>query len=216
MGIDLYYVPGSSPCRSVLLTAKALGLELNLKLTNLQTGDHLKPDFIKINPQHTVPTLVDNGFALWESRAIITYLVNKYGKGSSLYPADPQERALVDQRLYFDMGTLGSRFGDYYYPQFFGGAPADPAKLVKLDEAMVLLNQFLAGQTYVAGKNLTVADLSIVTIVSTLAALNYDLSKYPNVIRWLKHIETTAKGYKEANQDGVDAFKAMIEAMKKK
>lgn len=66
MPIDLYYVPGSSPCRAVLLTAKALGLELNLKLVDLHHGEHMKPEFLKMNPQHTVPTLNDNGFCLWE------------------------------------------------------------------------------------------------------------------------------------------------------
>lgn len=66
MPIDLYYLPGSAPCRSVLLVAKALGLELNLKPTNLMEGEHLKPEFIKMNPQHTIPTINDDGFALWE------------------------------------------------------------------------------------------------------------------------------------------------------
>lgn len=103
--VDFYYLPGSSPCRSVIMTAKAVGVDLNKKLLNLQAGEHLKPEFIKINPQHTIPTLVDNGFALWESRAIQVYLVEKYGKTDSLYPKCPKKRAVINQRLYFDMGT---------------------------------------------------------------------------------------------------------------
>lgn len=49
MGLDFYYVPGSAPCRAVLMTAKAVGVELNLKLTNLMAGDHLKPEFIAVS-----------------------------------------------------------------------------------------------------------------------------------------------------------------------
>jgi glutathione S-transferase len=48
MTIDLYYVPGSAPCRTVLLAAKAIGVDLNLKLTNLMAGEHLKPEFLKV------------------------------------------------------------------------------------------------------------------------------------------------------------------------
>lgn len=48
MTIDLYYIPGSAPCRSVLLAARAVGVDLNLKLTNLMEGAHLTPEFLKV------------------------------------------------------------------------------------------------------------------------------------------------------------------------
>ncbi|PSN32394.1 hypothetical protein C0J52_20855 [Blattella germanica] len=47
MTIDFYYLPGSAPCRSVLLAAKAFGVDLNLKVTNLMAGEHLTPEFLK-------------------------------------------------------------------------------------------------------------------------------------------------------------------------
>lgn len=74
----------------------------------------------QLNPQHTVPTLVDGDFSLWESRAISRYLISKYGKdNNSLYPSDPQTRAVVDQRLDFDLGTLYPRFGGYFVSIYF-------------------------------------------------------------------------------------------------
>lgn len=51
MTIDFYYVPGSAPCRAVLLTAKALGLDLNLKLTDLMAGEQLTPEFLKVRQE---------------------------------------------------------------------------------------------------------------------------------------------------------------------
>lgn len=48
MGIDFYYTSGSPPCHAVQMTAKAVGVELNQKVINLATGEHLKPEFIKV------------------------------------------------------------------------------------------------------------------------------------------------------------------------
>nr|WGO51741.1 glutathione S-transferase delta 4 [Ectropis grisescens] len=216
MPATLYYVPGSAPCRTVLLAARALNLDLELKLVDLHHGEHLKPEYLKLNPQHTVPTLVDDGFSIWESRAIITYLANKYAKGSSLYPEEPKARALVDQRLYFDIGTLYARFSDYFYPQVFGGAPADKDKLAKIEDALQLLDKFLDGQTYVAGRALTLADLSLVASVSSFEASDVDFKKYKNVNRWYETVRKTAPGYKEANEDGLEAFKGLVNSMLKK
>ncbi|XP_063371562.1 glutathione S-transferase 1-1-like [Cydia fagiglandana] len=213
---DLYYVPGSAPCRAVLLAAKALNVNLNLKLVDLHHGEQLKPEYLKLNPQHTVPTLVDDGLSLWESRAIITYLANKYGKGSTLYPEEPRARALVDQRLYFDIGTLYQRFADYFYPQLFGGAPADQGKLQKIEEALKFLDTFLEGQKYVAGPNLTLADLSLIASVSSFEATDIDFKKYSNVKRWYETVKSTAPGYQEANEKGLEAFKGLVNSMMKK
>jgi glutathione S-transferase len=48
MTIDLYYLPESTPCRAVLLTANAVGLQLNLKCLDLFKGEHMTPQFLKV------------------------------------------------------------------------------------------------------------------------------------------------------------------------
>ncbi|KAF5278594.1 hypothetical protein FQA39_LY00636 [Lamprigera yunnana] len=216
MPIDLYYLPASAPCRAVLLTAKAVGVDLNLKMMDLMKGDHLTSEFLKINPQHTIPTMVDNGFVLWESRAIMTYLVSKYGKDDSLYPKDPQKRAVVDQRLYFDLGTLYGRFGDYYYPVLFAGGSFVPEKFNKLQEAVGFLDKLLEGNEYTTGSTLTVADFSLVATVSSLDAMDFDLSTFKNVERWYEEVKQTAPGYEEANGKNTRIFKQWTSSLLKK
>ncbi|KAL5277830.1 GstD1.2 family protein [Megaselia abdita] len=211
--MDFYYMSASAPCRSVMMTAKAVGVDLNLKNLNLMAGEHMKPEFLAINPQHTIPTLVDDGFALWESRSILTYLVDKYGRNDTLYPKDVKKRAVVNQRLYFDAGVLYQRFGDYFYPQIMAKAPADPEKLKKLEEALGFLNTFLEGQSYVAGDNLTIADLSIFASVSTFYSAGIDGKAYSNVEKWYKLMESTAPG-READKQCLEEFKKWFNGMK--
>ncbi|XP_055551709.1 glutathione S-transferase 1 isoform X3 [Wyeomyia smithii] len=203
--MDFYYLPGSAPCRAVQMTAAAVGVELNLKLTNLMAGEHLKPEFIKINPQHCIPTLVDGDFSLWESRAIMGYLVEKYGKDDSLYPKEPRKRALVNQRLYFDHGTLYQRFADFVYPQVFAKQPADPEKEKKMLDALEFLDKFLEGGKYVAGDSLTIADLSILATISSFDVAKIDLSKYANVSSWYARLRKDAPGA-AINQAGIEEF----------
>lgn len=99
----------SPPARAALLTMRTLNLDVEVKNVNLFAGEHLKPEFQKFNPLHQVPVLVDNDFVLSESRAIMSYLVRSRSPGSSLYPKNPKERAIVDQRLYFDSSVVFER-----------------------------------------------------------------------------------------------------------
>lgn len=70
----------------------------------------MKSDFLKVNSQHSVPVLNDDGFILTESRAIIIYLIEKYyPEGHSLYPKGARERALINQYLQFDAANLSPR-----------------------------------------------------------------------------------------------------------
>lgn len=97
------------------------------------------------------------------------------------------------------------------YPVIFGGASYDPAKLTKIEEAFKLFDTFLEGQEYSAGKDLTLADIALVTTVSTFDVLGFDLSPYKNVSRWYQKVKATAPGYEEANGKNVQIFKQMVD-----
>jgi len=209
--MDFYYSPRGSGCRTVIMVAKALGLELNKKLVNTMDKDQLKPEFVKLNPQHTIPTLVDNGLSIWESRAIAVYLIEQYGKDDSLFPKDPKKQALVNQRLYFDMGTLYDSFAKYYYPLFHTGKPGSDEDFKNIETSFGYLNIFLEGQDYVAGDQLTVADIAILSTVSTFDIFDFDLSKYPNVTRWYANAKKVTPGWDE-NWSGLLELKAVFDA----
>lgn len=99
-----------SPCvRSTFAVAAAIGVELEYKIVDLTKFENHSPEFLEINPVHAVPVLEDDGKYIIDSHAILTYLVDQYGKDDSLYPKDPYQRALVDQRLHFDSGILYMR-----------------------------------------------------------------------------------------------------------
>nr|XP_053657452.1 glutathione S-transferase 1-like [Cherax quadricarinatus] len=208
MPVDLYYVLSSGPCRASMLTAKAVGLELNLKRLDLSAKEQLKPEFLAINPHHTVPTLVDGDFVLWESRAICTYLASKYGKDDSLYPRDLQTRAQVDRLLYFDMEKFFQRFAEYAFPVLFGSQKEfDPAKLERLHEALGWFNDMLDGHNWAVGNTLTVADHILAVSVETFRVFGIDLSKYKNILPWLARCSDTMPGYKEINLKGSEELK---------
>uniref|UniRef100_T1GBZ7 GST N-terminal domain-containing protein n=1 Tax=Megaselia scalaris TaxID=36166 RepID=T1GBZ7_MEGSC len=69
------------------------------------------PEFLEMNPLHTIPVLEDDRGYITDSHAILSYLVDQYGADHQhLYPKDPFKRAMVDQRLHFDSGVLYNRF----------------------------------------------------------------------------------------------------------
>ncbi|TMW40689.1 hypothetical protein DOY81_014231 [Sarcophaga bullata] len=210
--MDFYYLPLSAPCRAVMMTAKAIGVELNKKLLDLFAGEHMKPEFLKLNPQHCIPTLVDGDLALWESRAIMVYLVEKYGKNDSLFPNCPKKRAVINQRLYFDMGTLYKSFADYYFPQVYFNAPADPELYKKIEAAFEFLDIFLSGNQYAAGDSLTLADLALLATVSSFEIARFDFSRYANVAKWYANAKSVAPGFDE-NWQGCLEYKKFFDKL---
>ncbi|XP_017769135.1 PREDICTED: glutathione S-transferase 1-like [Nicrophorus vespilloides] len=207
MGITLYHFPPSAPSRCALLVCKALGLDVDVQIVDLFAKEQLKPDFVQINPQHCVPTLTDGDCTIWESRAIASYLVNVYGKDDSLYPKDPKQRAIVDQRLHFDCGTLYPRIRAICFPVLFlGEVEIDEDKKASLEEAIGFLDIFLEGNNFMAGTNLTIADISIAASLSSIIAVGWDISAYSNVAAWFAKCSLEIPGYVEANQTGADQF----------
>lgn len=210
----LYGLDLSPPYRACVMTLKALNLPYETIYVDLLGKEHLSEDFIKKNPQHTLPLLDDDGHYIWDSHAIMTYLVSKYGKDDTLYPKDLLKRALVDQRLHFETGVVfqGS-LRNITCPLLMRNETRIPKhKIDAIVETYEFLEVFLKDSPYLAGDHLTVADFSNVSTVTSLVAfVEIDSAKYPRLTAWIKRLEALPY-YQEANAVGakilVDICKA--------
>lgn len=90
------------------VTLEELELDYHVHPINLAEQDQKTPDYLKLNPNGRIPTLVDDGFAIFESGAILVYLAEKTGR---LMPRDTKGRSQVMQWLMFQMGGVGPMMG---------------------------------------------------------------------------------------------------------
>lgn len=95
MAPTLWTLSGSPYAWRVWLALEHKGLPYELKFLSYDAGDFKKPDFAAVNPRRRVPVLVEaDGFALYESAAIVDYLEDTHPQ-PRLFPADPRQRAVV-------------------------------------------------------------------------------------------------------------------------
>ncbi len=95
MAITFYYGSGSPYAWRVWLALEFKALAYDLKAISFSEGDHRKSEFLKLNPRHRVPVIVDGEFPLYESAAIVEYLDEQYSSGGKLFPGDPKQRAVI-------------------------------------------------------------------------------------------------------------------------
>ncbi|KFB53543.1 AGAP004163-PB-like protein [Anopheles sinensis] len=145
-------------------------------------------------------------------RVILSYLVSAYGKDENLYPKDFRSRAIVDQRLHFDLGTLYQRVVDYYFPTIQLGAHLDQTKKAKLAEALGWFEAMLKQFHWSAANHFTIADVALCVTVSQIEAFQFDLLPYPKVRAWLQKCkdELEPHGYKEINEAGAETLAGLF------
>lgn len=91
-----YYASGSPYAWRVWLALEHKQIPYDLRLLSFSAGDLKKADFTALNPRGRVPAIVDDGFALYESAAIVEYLEERYPRsGQPLLPADVRARAVA-------------------------------------------------------------------------------------------------------------------------
>ncbi len=167
MALDFYHGHGSPYSWRVWLALELKGVPYNLKVLSFQNQDTKKPEFVALNPRHTVPTIVDDGHALWESLAILEYLDERFASGAKLYPGDAKSRARV-RRLIQEMGSyLDLEAIDPITSELFAGGDKAP-DMDRVAKARARLKEeleYLAGEIrgkFLAGDQPSAADFVLV------------------------------------------------------
>lgn len=145
-----------------------------------------------MNPQHTVPTLNDNGNIVWESSVICTYLIDKFAKNDSLYPKDLYERSKCNQRLHFTDGILYQRVKNCSMNYYMGGIEVPEKDIKSLYEAYELMEALLANNLYLVGDQLTVADLCAIGLIGSSHEIYAPITadKHPKLLNWFERMKS--------------------------
>eukprot|EP00924_Labyrinthula_sp_SR-Ha-C_P005361 maker-scaffold_1-snap-gene-29.50-mRNA-1 protein AED:0.20 eAED:0.20 QI:370/1/1/1/1/1/2/70/227 len=202
MTLKLYGTPLSQPFRSVrwLLEIKEFPFEFVPTMPgSRKVKGSRSPDFLKLNPNGAVPVIDDDGFILWESNAILTYLCEKNG-WTDFYPADPEGKGLVQQWL--NWHHQNSRiFTLAFFAPLFRPDIKFPESTVKMNKktttkAASMLNDALEGKSYLVGDCPTIADLAIFSDLNQLHESElglYDFSGYKNIESWFERMRKLDK-----------------------
>ena len=197
--MKLYFHPVSTTSRPILLFAADAGLALEHEVVDLFTGEHLKPDFARINPNCLVPVLEDGEFRLTESSAIIKYLADK--AGSPAYPKELKARARVHEMMDWCYSNLYKDLAyGLVYPQLFPHhkRPSDAVQAGTLEWGkqrsqawLKILDESLLGpkKPYLCGDAITLADYVGAEMLGLGEVVGCSYSAYPNVERWMGNMK---------------------------
>ncbi len=129
-------------------------------------GRNHDPDYLAMNPNARVPTLVDGDFVLWESNSIMRYLAMAYGKVSTIYPAAPKVRAGVDRWLDWTLSTLQPVDRPVFWALVRTPAAQRDMVAIQKDadaEAVQwrIVDHQLASRRFIEGDDFTIADIAL-------------------------------------------------------
>jgi glutathione S-transferase len=202
IAMKLYYAPGAcslSPHIALLEAGMPFDLiKVDLKAKKLENGD----DYLKVNPKGQVPALdIGNGELMTEGPVIVQMIADK-AAGKNLAPANGStERYKLQEWLNFITAELHKNFGPLFSPVL-----ADDAKAFFKDRVM---NKFkyvdgaLAGHDYLMGKQFTVADGYLFTMLNWAERMKFDLSAMPNLLAYKARVAARPKVQEALTKEGL-------------
>ncbi len=182
--------------RKVVLCAQWLGLPFERIDAGMAHGIVDTPDYRARNPNGLVPLLVDDGFTLWESNAIVRYLCARYGDAAAApahpYPADLLQRFDAERWMDWQQTTLNRAGGPAFVqwvrtPVEWRDPAAIAASVAATEPLWALLDGHLSRQAFMAGDHPTMADIPIACEVHRWWGLPQTRPAWPHLERWYAH-----------------------------
>jgi glutathione S-transferase len=197
--MKLYYSPGTCAL-SPHIVARELGLPVTpVKIDNKAKTIEGGGDYWRVNPKGYVPALeLDNGEVLTEGPAIVQYLADQKPESGLVPKPGSFERYRIQEWLNFITSEIHKQFSPLFKPN----TPEDYKPIVRenLANRFKWLDQQLAGKDYLMGKQFTVADAYLFTVLRWTVPMKIDLAPWPNLAAYLKRVGARPK-VKEAMQE---------------
>lgn len=203
MALQFYYYPISMPSRSVKIFLKKTGIQFEEHTVDLSSAAQNKPEFLKVNPRHCVPVIIDDDFTLTEGFAILIYLADKFPDkvADHWYPKDRKKRARVNEYVSYHGGSPRQLFGKVFQDEYLfqtrpwwgmSTSKAEAEQHVKDMQhiATELQDTFLKDQKFLCGDEISIADLMAVIEVITPTISGRDTTKdHPKLAAWVERVK---------------------------
>ena len=189
--VKLYIDFFSQPARALHAFCLFNKIPFKLVPVNIMKGKHRTPEFKKLNPFQKIPVMDDNGFVLQESHAILRYLNGSRAVADNWYPKDLKKRALVDRYLDWHHSNtrlcaryFASQFKELFPPGFITFTPE--SQIIFVNAAFKYIESvFLKDTKFLAGDEISIADLSAACEIMQLKCTPFDFGKFPKLEEWL-------------------------------
>jgi glutathione S-transferase len=185
--LQLYGNPRSRAMRCLWMLEE-VGQPYQLVDKSLRADDLHSADYLRLNPNARIPTLVDGGLVLWESMAINLYLAQKYE--GPMHCASAEVLGLAAQWSFWAMLEIEHLLLHLLEHRVLLAEHARDLSAVERNELLLkkplgILNGALAARSYLAGDGFSVADLNVASILAWGRIVRLDLSAWPELKRWL-------------------------------
>jgi len=216
--MKLHLVQISPCCRIVWLYCKQNNIEVDIKDVDIFEGEHKNAEYEKITPHGELPVLVDKDIVIYGACAVLLYLAEKYTNFNRFGDTE-KERQMVKSLLYWTSSELHKSIGyRTVYPHFMVTYQLQEDATEALIENgtreltkhfELIENTFLAKNKYLTGNFPTVADYYIATMIVQLEWINFDITLWPQITKWLtilKSVELWEEVHKK-HEGFLDALK---------